>query len=480
MKITLANFSLTVVPLYVALSVSAQNPLPWSKIASGGGSSQSSSYRLGSTIGQWDAGRSSGSSLTLVSGFWGGSLAGSFTPGNLLVEGVGGPPGLQANAQPVWIEELTTNGVLQQAKYMPTNYPRPFASPFNLMDAGSETLDGYPTRSADGRLVCIPGYNATNQEANIAGSSTSAVLRVIGVLKTDGALDSSRAAGMFSGLNFYSVTSQDGSGFWGVGESTPGRASGLVYFQPGVATNMLTNALFRCVRIVNNQLYVSPQPGAGPPGGIYAVGTGLPTNGTQRLAQLFPLTGSPCQFEINPAMTIAYVADDGTLGHGGIKKYTNNGTAWSSNYTLTISGTGTVGARGLAVDWAGLQPIVYATTVESSANRLVRLVDTGAGASTVALQTAPAFTGFRGVTWTPVRLSMPAIISEQVLGNGSFQLTFTGTVTQPYRVLASSNVAAPLTTWATLATGMFGPAPVTFTDPAPANQPLRFYRIASP
>jgi hypothetical protein len=85
-----------------------------------------------------------------------------------------------------------------------------------------------------------------------------------------------------------------------------------LYFQPGVATNTLTNAFFRSARIVNDQLYLSPQPGAGPPGGIYAVGTGLPTNGPQHLMQLFPLGGSPYQFELNPAMTIAYVADDGT------------------------------------------------------------------------------------------------------------------------------------------------------------------------
>jgi hypothetical protein len=101
------------------------------------------------------------------------------------------------------------------------------------MDGGSEILDGYPTRSADGQLVCIPGYNATNQEANVSGSSTSAVLRVVGVWKPDGELDTSRAPGMFSGLNFYSVASKDGSGFWAVGEGTPGGTSGLVVFPAG-------------------------------------------------------------------------------------------------------------------------------------------------------------------------------------------------------------------------------------------------------
>jgi len=482
-RAALKSFTLQAALLLASLGAlqAQQYSIPWFKIAGGGGTSQSASYVLRGTIGQWDAGRSSSGPLTLLGGFWGGSLAGNFAPGNLLVEGVGdGPPGLANYAQLVWLEEVTTSGAVIQTKYMPTNYPRPTAAPFNLMEEGDQTADGYPTRSADGQFVCVPGYNGTNHEPNISGSSTSTVLRMVGVLTPDGASDTSRAAGMFSGLTICSVTSKDGSGFWAVGEGLPGRIGGLVYFQPGVATNMLTNAFYRCVKIVNNQLYVSPQPGAGPPGGVYAVGSGSPTNGTQRLTQLFPLGGSPYQFEINPAMTIAYVADDGTGGGGGIKKYTNNGTAWSSNYTLTISGAGINGARGLAVDWSGLSPIVYATTAESAANSLVRIVDTGPSASTATLGTAPAYTAFRGVTWTPVSLTPPVILAERLLGDGNLELTFAGAPSQPYRVLTSSDLTLPIANWTVLTAGMFGSGPVSFTDLGATSHPARFYRIASP
>jgi hypothetical protein len=150
-----------------------------------------------------------------------------------------------------------------------------------------------------------------------------------------------------------------------------------------------------------------------------------------------------------------------------------------SNYTLTISGS-YPGARGLAVDWSGANPVIFATAIDGSANRLVRIVDTGPSAATVTVRTAPSGTAFRGMAWTPVRLSEPTIISEHMLGGGSFQLIFTGTATQPYRMLASANVAAPLATWTMLASGMFGADPVTFTNLTAVNQPLRFYRIVSP
>jgi hypothetical protein len=179
-------------------------------------------------------------------------------------------------------------------------------------------------------------------------------------------------------------------------------------------------------------------------------------------------------------MTIAYVADDGLGGTAGIKRYTNNGSGWGSNYTLTISGS--IGARGLVVDWSGAIPVIYATTVQSTANRVVKIVDTGASATPVTLATAPASTAFRGVALTPVQSFPPTIITNRMLANQTFEMTFSGTPTLTYRVLASSNLAAPLATWTVLAAGMFDAngSPVTFTDTDVANHPLRFYRIASP
>ena len=117
--------------------------------------------------------------------------------------------------------------------------------------------------------------------------------------------------------------------------------------------------------------------------------------------------GNPYAFQINPVLGVAYVADDRTIANGGgIIKYSLSGGTWSSVYTLgTTTGSATTyGARGLTVDWTGVNPIIYATTTEDSANRLIRIVDTDSGAGATLVATAPANTVFRG--WISPRLSV--------------------------------------------------------------------------
>jgi hypothetical protein len=84
------------------------------------------------------------------------------------------------------------------------------------------------------------------------------------------------------------------------------------------------------------------------------------------------------------------------------------------------------------------------------------------------------------VTVNAAPLVPPTIVSEQVLGDGSFQLTLSGPEGQPFTVLASPDVAVPLTGWATLTNDHFGPSPAIFTDTDATNYPARFYRVVSP
>jgi hypothetical protein len=74
----------------------------------------------------------------------------------------------------------------------------------------------------------------------------------------------------------------------------------------------------------------------------------------------------------------------------------------------------------------------------------------------------------------------PAISGQGVLGDGSFQLSFSGPNGQTYKVLASPDAARPLASWTVLTNGTFGAGPVTFTDPAATNSQSGFYRIISP
>ncbi len=79
--------------------------------------------------------------------------------------------------------------------------------------------------------------------------------------------------------------------------------------------------------------------------------------------------------------------------------------------------------------------------------------------------------------------SLNPIVNLIKLGDGSIQFGFSNPSGPSYRVLAGTNVAAPLNTWSNL-----GPATETppgsgqfqFTDHQAPNYPQRFYRVTSP
>lgn len=401
-----------------------------------------------------------------------------FASGNLVAERVGtGAAALSSAGTPVFVTEYTTAGDLVQAKGLPNAFPRPTSAPFNALDSGSATSNGQLTRSADGRLIVIPAYNGTNGETGIAGSVATTIARVVGTVDGSGAVDTSRAAAMLSGNNFRSVTSADGSNFWAVG------APGMVYLAADGSTNILLTSNLRCVKVFNGQLYVSS--GSATPGiGVSAVGTGLPTNGIQTTTAVLVDGGSSpsaYNFEFSPDMTTAYLTDDRNNASGGVIRYTNNGTAWSTVYTLSVGGT-TQGARALAVDWSGPSPVIYATTTEGNANRIVKIVDTNSTATPVTIATAPVNTAFRGLTFAPTNsavVGLPTILSQTSLTNGSFRVTFNGPAGQPYRLIASTDVTLPISSWTTLTSGTFGgPSAVSYTDSGAASQ--RYYLVVSP
>jgi hypothetical protein len=94
--------------------------------------------------------------------------------------------------------------------------------------------------------------------------------------------------------------------------------------------------------------------------------------------------------------------------------------------------------------------------------------------------------GFSGFIHTSAELFesfLNPILNPIKLGDGSFQFGFSNPSGPGYRVLASTDVAAPLNIWSNL-----GPATETppgsgqfqFTDHQATNYPQRFYRVSSP
>jgi len=208
-----------------------------------------------------------------------------------------------------------------------------------------------------------------------------------------------------SGTNFY-TTGQAGSGngikFCDIGFQ-PANGGGLASVAgsfPGT----------RVAQIIGGNLVFSDA--AGSPSGIYAC-SGLPTT-TAGSTVMITETNSPMDFAASPDLNTVYITDNGAFGGtsvqaGGIQRWDGSGGVYTYSYTLGTGSGSTAGARGLTVDFsaastwgAGVTGAkLYATTAESSGNRLIKIVDTGASSSATVLATAGPSQALAGVRFGP-------------------------------------------------------------------------------
>jgi len=364
-----------------------------------------------------------------------------FEPGNLCVLRVGnGTAALASSGDPVFLDEYTTNGILTNSVAIPTNGP-------TALIIGSATSEGAISRSANSNFIVMVGYNTNYPySSSLAGSASATVPRGIATLDFNGNYNFiTNTQTAFSGNNIRSGASDGSNNFWAAGA-----VSGTVYMglasPPAIVQSALANS--EVINIFNGKLCCSSQKSS--PIGVYYF-SGLPT--TTAATNLLFATGSSSSlygFAISPDNTVAYVADDRAVSAGGgIQKYTNNG-AWGLAYTFGTGTGSTVGARGVAVSF-GEPPVIYATTADTSANRLIAITDTNSGAAVAVLATAAANEIFRGVQFAP-QGSPPSIsgpLQPQTVDQGQsalFTIAATGSGTLYY--LWESN-STPLTDWET-------------------------------
>jgi hypothetical protein len=221
-------------------------------------------------------------------------------------------------------------------------------------------------------------------------------------------------------MNPRGVVTDGTNNFWGCGN-----ALGTLYYQAGgsgdpVAFANVPNS--RAVNIIGNSLYVTLNGPDGTasdlPAGIFSFtdangqAAPLPRGADAKLkvavAAKDPYT-KIAGFDMNADGTIAYTADTAA----GIQKYVKAAGAWKFAYSFSIPQTipadenrGT-GCFGVAVDFSGAAPIIYATTTEGyegsvNSNRVVKIVDTNATASvTTLVQSTSTKIAYRGITFTP-------------------------------------------------------------------------------
>jgi len=358
---------------------------------------------------------------------------GQFTAGNLVVEQVGdGTTTLSSAATTVKLLQFAPDGTPATGTSFFGSTGTPTTAPYNIVESGSATSNGYISLSTDKAFVVVPGYNAPNAIASIASSSAATYGRTIGKATYTGALQTN---GTFNalGANNYRCVVSNGTGYWMSG------GAGIAYTATDATSNITTTctSIFttntRLLTIFNNTLFATTSStsfnGSGSNLGIYQVGSfNSPPTATVTAGSavniINTLTGSsPYGFVFSPDGLTCFVADDRSTVAGGVQKWTYSGafstsTGWSGGswalaYTLS-TGVASIGARGLTVDFSGSNPIIYGTSAEAALNRVFKITDTGSASTATTLATATANYIFRGICFAPIALPTIAVVESSV------------------------------------------------------------------
>lgn len=355
------------------------------------------------------------------------ALAGPFGLGNLVVSRLNVQTTV-GNSAPVFLDEYTTGGSLQQSVAVPTAAS---GANFALTIGGSTTSAGQLARSADGRFLLLTGTDAP-VNTTTPNSNGSFQGRTIARVDLSGSVDTSTRF-TAAGTTARSVASQNGSSFYWTADTGSGSTGGLrTAAFGGSSSSLVTDAAFttnvRVTNIAGGQLYASASSGVGGPWrGVMKIGSGLPTSGAAATVVAggggnnagTPFLDSAYDFWFADSSTLYVTDDDNTAPNtGGLSKWTFNGSAWTQVWSVLAPST--IGFRSIAgeVNASGGVSIYLVTAVTSttgqnsilSVNDLLSGVVAPASFSTVA--TAGANQVFRGVEFAPV----PAPAAAGLLG----------------------------------------------------------------
>lgn len=361
-----------------------------------------------------------------------------FSPGNLVLLQAGdGTVPLANTGNRIVLREFTAAG-------LPAFSVAISSTVAPLAISGSATSEGMLSLSADGRFLVFAGYATTIPFGSpMNGATASALNRAVGVVSMTGSYTRiATSSTFFSTTNIRGAASDGQGNFWASGSS--GGGSGTAYFGNNSSQILIQNSITntRAIAVHNGNLYFSTASGQQ---GIMRVGTGYPLLSGQSTSLILNTAGtgtgtaSPYGFWIAPSQTLCYVADDRSAANGGgIQKWSFSNGAWSLLYTLNVGNS--AGARGVVADLSANVPVVYATSDESSANRLVAIADLGPSSTATTLATSAANTVFRGLSFSPT-CEEPEIdsfgntaacpgqaftITPVVSGTGPFNYTWTG------------------------------------------------------
>jgi hypothetical protein len=386
-----------------------------------------------------------------------------FQPGQLAVLRAGdGKLGLKLKQAPIFVDQFDPS-ILNASPSLSV------AIPTNGLNAlffnGQAATEGNLTRSDDRTALSFAGYGGANLLAQSGAPSGLSINR--GFCAIDAFTN---YVLVYNGSNWYAGTNPRGvagdgtNNFWGAGG-----AVGTMCFNPATTAAPLgleTLPSTRAVKVIHGVVYTTLN-GAdsfkGYPAGIYNFVDSvnnpvpLPETAASYLNLLVPAQApftNNVGFDMNAAGTIAYMADT----EGGIQKHVKAGGLWQFAYNFSIpqnipaSLNNGAGCFGIAVDFSGPAPVIYATTVEGfggnmNSNRVVRVVDTNASTSVnTIVQAKSVQVAYRGIDFTPdlepLITSAPA--SQSVVAGSSVTFSVSASSLYPvsYQWLQNGTVLA--------------------------------------
>ena len=370
------------------------------------------------------------------------SFGAAFEPGKIAVLRVGdGSSDLKSRQNPVFIDQFDSTTADQTTPGFSVAIPTKGTNA--LWINGNAYTEGVMARSGDRTALTLSGYcgDILSQRGTPSKLSYD---RGICMVDVDGSTHLVCKGAKWYGLDGDKTNPRgavtDGHGnFWGCGSEV-----GPLYFSEKTGVLSLRGvSSTRDVKIINNTLYTSIMASDGEgnsPGGIYRFVDSaqkplpLPTTADASLSLAIPAASPYVRvvgFDISPKGDIAYMAD----AVYGVQKYEKIGADWKLTRAFYIpgyNGPGTgiltnsasseirIGCFGLAVDFSGANPVIYATTLDwsgyegdnSNSNRLIRVEDTNAVGSSLTVTNnvrTLAWAGatnvcFRAIDFTPEHL----------------------------------------------------------------------------
>jgi hypothetical protein len=307
------------------------------------------------------------------------------------------------------------------------------------------------SRSADKRLMVLPGYNTALGSVATGLQNTTAVTVPRGVVTINSASQVTLAIADTNAydLAYFRGAATDGANdFWGAGST-----GGTYYFglNSPAAFLQTTFANTRSVDIFNGNLYALAS--ASGANGLMKF-NGLPTTDQGIVPNMLSGFNSvnTTDFSVDPTDTLIYLTVGAT-----VQKWQFDGlTTWTNAYALTVPG-GT--ARYMTVNYSGANPVLY---VDNGDGQIMSIVDTGASSTATTLVTPGPNQLYKGIRFGPIVarpiLSFTSAGSNLILNwSGAFILQSATNVTGLY-----SDVVPPAT------------SPFTNSTTSPAQQ---FFRL---